>query len=186
MSKDELLVLRKSLDELLAKGFIQPCTSEAAAPVLFVRKPGGGLRFYCDYRALNALTKPDRYLLLLIPETLRNLTGATYLTKVDVVSAFHQIRIAKGHEFKTAFRTRFGSFEWLVCPFGLSGAPATFQRYINSLLRGHLNDFALAYIDDVIIYSSGSREDHFRKVRIVLQKLWDGGLYLDPDKSEFA
>ena len=186
MSKDELLVLRKSLDELLAKGFIRPCTSEAAAPVLFVRKPGGGLRFCCDYRALNTLTKPDRYPLPLIPETLRNLTGATYLTKVDVVSAFHQIRMAKGHEFKTAFRTRFGSFEWLVCPFGLSGAPATFQRYINSLLREHLDDFASAYMDDVIIYSSGSREDHFRKVRTVLQKLWDGGLYLDPDKSEFA
>ena len=73
-----------------------------------------------------------------------------------------------------------------MCPFGLSGAPATFQRYINSLLRGHLDDFASAYIDDVIIYSSGSREDYFRKVRTVLQKLWDGGLYLDPDKSEFA
>ena len=168
MSKDELLVLRKSLDELLAKGFIQPCTLEVAAPVLFVRKPGGGLRFCCDYRALNALIKPDRYPLPLIPETLRNLTGATYLTKVDVVSAFYQIRMAKGHEFKTAFRTRFGSFEWLVCPFGLSGAPATFQRYINSLLRGHLDDFASAYIDDMIIYLSGSREDHFRKVRTVL------------------
>ena len=89
MSKEELLVLRKSLDELLKKGYIRPFTSEAAAPVLFVRKPGGGLRFCCDYRALNAITKPDRYPLPLLPETLRMLTGARWLTKVDVVSAFH-------------------------------------------------------------------------------------------------
>lgn len=186
MSKDELLVLRKSLDDLLEKGFIRPSTSEAAAPVLFVRKPGGGLRFCCDYRALNAITKQDRYPLPLIPETLRNLTDAKWLTKVDVVSAFHKIRMARGHEYKTAFRTRFGLFEWLVCPFGLSGAPATFQRYINSLLRDHLDDFASAYMDDVIIYSNGSKDDHFRKVRQVLRKLWDGGLFLDPAKSEFA
>jgi hypothetical protein len=186
MSKEELLVLRKSLDDLLQKGYIRATNSEAAAPVLFVRKPGGGLRFCCDYRALNAITKQDRYPLPLIPETLRNLTGARWLTKVDVVSAFHQIRMAKGEEFKTAFRTRFGSFEWLVCPFGLSGAPATFQRYINTLLREFLDDFASAYMDDVIIYSDGSREDHLQKVRTVLQKLWDGGLFLDPKKSEFA
>ena len=186
MSKEELLVLRKSLDDLLKKGYIRPSTSEAAAPVLFVRKPGGGLRFCCDYRALNAMSKQDRYPLPLIPETLRNLTGARYLTKIDVVAAFNKIRMAAGHENKTAFRTRFGSFEWLVCPFGLSGAPATFQRYINTLLRKYLDDFASAYMDDVIIYSNGTREDHFRKVRTVLRALWDGGLFLDPKKSEFA
>ena len=127
MSKEELLVLRKSLDDLLKKGYIRPSTSEAAAPVLFVRKPGGGLRFCYDYRALNAMSKQDRYPLPLILETLRNLTGARYLTKIDVVAAFNKIRMAAGHENKTAFRTRFGSFEWLVCLFGLLGAPATFQ-----------------------------------------------------------
>jgi hypothetical protein len=73
-----------------------------------------------------------------------------------------------------------------VCLFGLSGAPITFQRYINILLREFLDDFALAYIDNVIIYSDGSREDHLQKVRTVLQKLWDGGLFLDLKKSEFA
>jgi hypothetical protein len=82
------------------------------------------------------------------------------LTKVNVVSAFYQIYIAKGEEFKTAFRTRFKSFEWLVCLFGLSGAPITFERYINILLREFLDDFALAYMDNIIIYSDGSREDH--------------------------
>ncbi|KAM0703122.1 hypothetical protein Q7P35_009060 [Cladosporium inversicolor] len=94
--------------------------------------------------------------------------------------------MAAGYENKTAFRTRFSSFKWLVCPFGLSGALATFQQYINTLLQKYLDDFALAYIDDVIIYSNGTREDHFRKVRTVLRALWDRGLFLDLKKSEFA
>ena len=111
MSKEELLVLRKTLDDLLQKGYIRASNSEAAAPVLFVRKPGGGLRFYYDYKAINAISKQDRYPLPLIPETLRNLTGARWLTKVDVVAAFNKIRIAASYEGKTAFRTRFSSFE---------------------------------------------------------------------------
>jgi hypothetical protein len=126
MSREELLVLKKTLRSLLDQGFIRASSSEAAAPVLFVKKPGGGLRFCCDYRALNAITRKDRYPLLLISETLRSLSAAKWFTKLDVVAAFHKVRIAPGHENRTAFRTRFGSFEWTVCPFGLSGAPATF------------------------------------------------------------
>ncbi|KAM4054422.1 reverse transcriptase (RNA-dependent DNA polymerase) [Hirsutella rhossiliensis] len=140
--------------------------SAAAAPVLFVRKPNGGLRFCCDYRALN------------------NLAKAKWFTKLDVVAAFHKIRMAPGHEGKTAFRTRFGLYEWLVCPFGLSGAPASFQRYMNSVLREWLDDFVTAYLDDVLIYSSGSKADHEAKVRRVLQALADAGLHLDPAKCE--
>ena len=82
-------MLRKSLNELLQKGYIRPYILEAAASVLFIRKPGGGLRFYYNYRALNAIIKLDRYPLPLIPKTLRNLTGARWLTKVDIVSAFY-------------------------------------------------------------------------------------------------
>jgi hypothetical protein len=111
MLKEELLVLRKSLNNLLQKGYIRAINSEVAAPMLFIRKPIGGLRFCYDYRALNAIIKQDRYPLLLILETLRNLIGARWLTKVNIISAFYQIRIAKGEEFKTAFRTRFRSFE---------------------------------------------------------------------------
>ncbi|XP_044718778.1 reverse transcriptase (RNA-dependent DNA polymerase) domain-containing protein [Hirsutella rhossiliensis] len=90
----------------------------------------------------------------LIAETLQNLAKAKWFTKLDVVAAFHKIRMAPGHEGKTAFRTRFGLYEWLVCPFGLSGAPASFQRYMNSVLREWLDDFVTAYLDDVLIYSS--------------------------------
>jgi len=153
MSRDELLVLRKTLNELLDKGFIRVSSSPAAAPVLFVKKPGGGLRFCVDYRALNSLTRKDRYPLPLIQETLRNLSEAVVYTKLDVIAAFHRIRIAEGDEWKTAFRTRFGSYEWLVTPFGLANAPSTFQRYINWVLRDLLDDFCLVYINNIIIYS---------------------------------
>ncbi|XP_044721813.1 reverse transcriptase (RNA-dependent DNA polymerase) domain-containing protein [Hirsutella rhossiliensis] len=91
-----------------------------------------------------------------------------------------------GSPRKTAFRTRFGLYEWLVCPFGLSGAPASFQRYMNSVLREWLDDFVTAYLDDVLIYSSGSKADHEAKVRRVLQALADAGLHLDPAKKGIA
>jgi transposase InsO family protein len=159
--------------------------SPAAAPVLFVRKPGGGLRFCVDYRGLNKITRKDRYPLPLIYETLRNIGQAKWYTKLDVVAAFHKIRIAEGDEWMTAFRTRYGLFEWMVTPFGLANAPSTFQKYINWALRDYLDDFCSAYVDDILIYSGGSREEHQEHVQKVLQRLRDAGLQLDIDKCEF-
>jgi len=185
MSRDELLVLRKTLTELLDKEFIRVSSSPAAAPVLFVRKPGGGLRFCCDYRALNKLTRKDRYPLPLIQETLNRIGKAKWFTKMDVIAAFHKIRIKEGDEWKTAFRTRFGLFEWLVTPFGLANAPSTFQRYINHTLQEFLDDFVSAYVDDVLVFTDGTRKQHREHVRKVLQKLQDAGLQLDIDKCEF-
>ncbi|KJZ68382.1 hypothetical protein HIM_12228 [Hirsutella minnesotensis 3608] len=185
MSREELIVLRKTLTELLDKGFIRASSSPASAPVLFVRKPGGGLRFCVDYRGLNAITKKDRYPLPLIEETLRSLSKAKWLTKLDVIAAFHKIRVEEGDEWKTAFRTRYGLYEWLVTPFGLTGAPATFQRYINHTLRDFLDEFCSAYIDDILIYSSGSLADHRNKVKQVLARLRNAGLQIDIDKCDF-
>jgi Reverse transcriptase (RNA-dependent DNA polymerase)/RNase H-like domain found in reverse transcriptase/Integrase zinc binding domain len=185
MSKDELLVLRKTLSDYLSKGFIRVSNSPAAAPVLFAKKPGGGLRFCVDYRALNKLTKKDRYPLPLIQETLQSLAKAKWFTKLDVITAFHRLRIAQGDEWKTAFRTRYGLYEWLVTPFGLANAPSTFQKYINWVLRDFLDDFCSAYIDDILIYSSGSLQDHRRKVNSVLSRLQEAGLQCDLGKCEF-
>ncbi|KAF9690956.1 hypothetical protein EKO04_011268 [Ascochyta lentis] len=165
MSRDELLVLRRTLLDLLEKGFIRASNSPAASPVLFVQKPGGRLQFCVDYRALNALTKKDRYPLPLIKETLNMIGQATWYTKLDVTAAFHKIRIAEGQEWMTAFRTRFGSYEWLVTPFGLANAPSTFQRYINWALREFLDDFASAYLDDVLIFTEGSLHKHHKHVQ---------------------
>jgi transposase InsO family protein/predicted aspartyl protease len=185
MSREELLVLRKTLTDYLDKGFIRVSNSPAAAPVLFVSKPGGGLRFCCDYRALNQLTRKDRYPLPLIQETLNRIGKAKWFTKLDVTAAFHKIRIKEGDEWLTAFRTRFGLFEWLVTPFGLANAPSTFQRYINWTLRDFLDDFASAYIDDILIFTEGSRAQHRRHTLQVLEKLQAAGLQLDIDKCEF-
>jgi hypothetical protein len=185
MNKEELLVLRKTLTELLGKNFIRVSKSPAAAPILLVRKPSGGIRFCVDYRGLNEITIKDRYPLPLIRETLRNIASARWFTKLDIIAAFHKIRIHPGEEWKTAFRTRYGLYEWNVTPFGLTGAPATFQRYINQVLQEYVDDFVSAYVDDIIIYSNGSREDHQRKVKQVLRKLQNARLQCDIEKSEF-
>jgi hypothetical protein len=185
MTQEELIVLRKTLTELLDKNFIRVSHSSAGAPVLFVRKPGGGLRFCVDYRALNAITKKDRYPIPLIQETLNQIGRAKWFTKLDVSAAFHKIRIAKGQEWMTAFRTRYGLYEWLVTPFGLANAPSTFQKYINWALREHLDEFCSAYLDDVLVYTNGSLDEHHAHVRTILKKLAEAGLYLDIKKCEF-
>ncbi|KJZ69408.1 hypothetical protein HIM_11204 [Hirsutella minnesotensis 3608] len=184
MSEDELVVLRKFLQENLDKGFIRASTSPAASPVLFAKKPGGGLRFCVDYRGLNAITIKNRYPLPLIQETLSQLSQARYFTKLDVVAAFNRIRIKEGQEWMTAFNTRYGLFESLVMPFGLSNAPATFQARINEVLRPFLDRFCTAYIDDILIYSN-DLASHRLHVKSVLQALEAAGLQLDVRKCEF-
>ena len=185
MSREELLVLRKTLYELLDAGFIRASSAQGGAPVIFVKKPGGGLRLCIDYRALNSVTKKDGYPLPLINDTLRDITCAKYVSKVDVISAFHRLRIKEGQESLTAFRTHLGAFEWLVTPFGLCGAPAAFQRFINSILSPWLGISCSAYLDDVVIYSSGSQREHRELVKKICKALADNGLQLDYDKSDF-
>ncbi|KAM3518660.1 hypothetical protein MY4038_010031, partial [Beauveria bassiana] len=184
MSRDELLVLREYLEENLGKGFIRASRSPAASPVLFVRKPGGGLRFCVDYRALNALTVKNRYPIPLVRETLDRLCRARYYTKLDIIAAFNRLRIAKGDEWMTAFRTRYGLFEYLVLPFGLTNGPASFQHYVNDALREYLDIFCTAYLDDILIYSN-SLEEHKRHIKQVLQRLREFGLQADIAKCEF-
>jgi hypothetical protein len=107
-----------------------------------------------------------------------------YFSKIDIISAFNNVRMKEGHEKLTAFLTRFGLFESLVMPFGLTGAPATFQRFINDSLRGYLDQFCSAYLDDILIYSK-TREEHEEHVRKVLQRLREAGLYAKLSKCEF-
>ncbi|KAL5594234.1 uncharacterized protein BROUX77_007591 [Berkeleyomyces rouxiae] len=185
MSREELLLLRKTLYDLLDAGFIRASSAEGGAPVIFVKKPGGGLRFCVDYRALNSVTEKDGYPLPLINDTLRDIAAAKYVSKVDVISAFHRLRLKEGSEAYTAFRTHLGAYEWLVTPFGLTGAPAAFQRFINHVLSRWLGISCSAYLDDVVIYSSDSRKEHRNLVCQIIRALGDAGLQLDWDKSEF-
>ncbi|QLI66325.1 Transposon Tf2-12 polyprotein [Metarhizium brunneum] len=159
----ELETLREYIDEMLAKGYIRASTSEAGYPVMFVPKKNGKLRLVVDYRRLNAITMKDRTPLPLISELRDRLHGMNWFTALDLKGAYNLIRIKKGHEWKTAFRTKFGLFEYLVMPFGLTNAPATFQRMINSVLRKYLDNFVVVYLDDILIFSK-TLEDHKRHV----------------------
>lgn len=185
MSPTELAVIKRWLDDNLVKGNLRPSSSSTAAPLLLARKPGGGVRICQDYRGVNNITIKNRYPLPLIRETLDAICNAKVYIKLDVIAAFNRVRIAEGHEWKTAFITRFGLYESLVTPFGLCGAPATFQRYINDVLYDILNDYTTAYLDDILIYSSDVKE-HTAHVREVLQRLAKAGLQIDLAKCEFG
>ena len=184
LSRTELQVLSDYLKENLEKGFIRPSSSPAGAPILFVKKKDGSLRLCVDYRGINKITIKNRYPLPLINELLDRLSHARVFTKLDIRNAYNRIRIASGDEWKTAFRTRYGHFEYLVMPFGLTNAPASFQSLINNTLREYLDVFAVVYLDDILIFSS-SFEQHINHVRLVLERLRNAGLYVKSEKCEF-
>ncbi len=137
-----------------------------------------------DYRALNAITTKNRYPLPLIKETLDRLSKAKIFSKLDIMAAFNKLRIKEGEEWKTAFRTRYGLFEYLIMPFGLCNAPASFQHYINNALQEHLDVFCTAYIDDILVYSENLKE-HKAHMKMVLEALRKAGLQVDIFKCEF-
>ena len=184
LSALELKCLRNYLKEMLDKGFIRISKSPAASPLLFAKKNDGDLRPCIDYRSLNAVTIKNRYPLPLIHELLDRLQGATIFTKLDLRGAYNLIRIADGHEWKTAFRTRYGLFEYLVMPFGLTNAPSTFQAFLNSIFTSELDIFLVIYLDDLLIFSK-SQESHIEHVKTVLQKLRENHLFLKPEKCSF-
>lgn len=184
MSTEELETVKEYLTDNLAKGFIEPSQAPFAAPVLFVKKPNGSLRFCIDFRALNALTRKDRYPLPLIDETLTRISNAKIFTKLDIRQAFHRIRMDPASEEYTTFRTRYGAYKCKVMPFGLTNGPATYQRYMNDVLFDYLDVFCTAYLDDILIYSDNELE-HSAQVRLVLQRLQDAGLQADLKKCEF-
>ena len=184
LSPVELEVLKNYIDDHLRKGFIRHSQSPCAAPVLFAAKPDGGLRLCVDYRGLNKITIKNRYPLPLIGEILERLGNAKFFTKFDVRDGYYRLRMASGEEWKTAFRCRYGLFEYCVMPFGLCNAPGTFQHYVNDTFHEFLDDFLVAYLDDLLIYSKTLKE-HKRHVKLVLQRLQDAGLYLKPSKCQF-
>ena len=142
------------------------------------------MRLCVDYRGLNKVTIKNRYPLLLINEMLDRFAEAAIFTKLDLKDAYHRIRIRAGDEWKTAFRTRYGLFEYLVMPFGLANAPATFQAHIHRALAGLVDSICVVYIDDILIYSQ-NHEQHVRDVRAVLERLQSWGLYAKLSKCRF-
>ncbi|PIL25459.1 hypothetical protein GSI_13349 [Ganoderma sinense ZZ0214-1] len=184
LSEDERAHVLDYVETNLKKGFIRRSTSSAAAPILFVRKKTGDLRLCVDYRGLNAITRKNRYPLPLIGDLLDRIQGCRVFTTLDLKNAFNLIRIREGDEWKTAFRTHLGLFEYLVMPFGLTNAPGTFQAYIQDALRDLLDVVCVVYIDDILIFSR-NQEEHDRHVAMVLERLEKAGLFANAKKCSF-
>jgi hypothetical protein len=185
LNQSELVELKRQLTELLARGYIRPSKSPFDAPVLFVSKKGGQLRMCVDYRALNRVTIKNNYPLPRVDDLLDRLTGATHFSRVDLKSGYYQIRVANEDVHKTAMRTRYGSYEFLVMPLGLCNAPATFMSIMNRIFHEEMDECVVVYIDNILIFSR-SEFDHARDLRWVLEKLRQHKLYANAEKSEFA
>ena len=184
LSPAEQEELESQLQDLLAQGFIRPSVSPYGAPILFVPKKDGRWRLCIDYRALNKQTIKDRFPLPRIDELLERLGTARVFTALDLASGYHQIGVAEGAIERTAFRTNRGHFEFIVMPFGLANAPATFQRLMNEIFKNELNEFVLVYLDDILIFSK-TMEEHWQHLRIALQRLREAKLFGRLHKCEF-
>jgi len=202
LSLEEEKLLVKYLDTMIKEGKIRPSSSTDGSPILSVPKPNGrGLRLCIDYRHLNDYTKKDKTPLPIMEELSPRVRGATHITQIDLKSGFHLIRMALGHEKFTAFRTKFGLYEYMVKPFGLCNAPATFQREINRILRPllglelviktdvHIEKddgmVVVAYINDILIATRVSLEKHHEQVSKVFQLLMDDKMCVEIDKCIF-
>ncbi len=184
MSEEESEVLKEYIDENLKKGFIRSSESPAGYPVLFQKKKDGSLRLCVDYKKLNEVTIRNSYPIPLITDIIERVKGSNYFTKLDLRSAYNLVRIREGDEYKTAFRTKYGHYEYLVMPFGLKNAPATFQSFINTVFRPFLEKFVILYLDDILIFSK-TKEEHHNHVRQVLKKLLENNLFAKLKKCEF-
>ena len=158
LSETELQTLREWLKEMEKTGKIRRSTSPAGSPILFVPIPNGrGLRLCVDYRALNIITIPNRYPLPLMQELQDRVQGARWFTKLDLKNGFNLIQMKEGDEWKTAFRTRYGLYEFQVMPFGLTNAPSTFQDMMNHVFSNMLDLGLIAYMDDILIRQNQRR-----------------------------
>ncbi|GKA36820.1 putative reverse transcriptase domain-containing protein [Tanacetum coccineum] len=180
----EMQELSNQLQELADRGFIRPSTSPWGAPVLFVKKKDGSFRMFIDYLELNKLTIKNRYPLARIDDLFDQLQGSSVYSKIDLRSGYHQLRVKDEDIPKTAFRTRYGHYEFQVMPFGLTNAPAVFMDLMNRMCKPYLDKFVIVFIDDILIYSR-YKEEHANHLRIMLELLKKEKLYAKFSKCDF-
>ncbi|KAI3821589.1 hypothetical protein L1987_09158 [Smallanthus sonchifolius] len=182
LTPSELQELSTQLQELLDKGFIRPSSSPWGAPVLFVKKKDGTFRICIDYRELNKVTIKNRYPLPRIDDLFDQLQGSSFYSKIYLRSGYHQLRVRDEDISKTAFRTRYGHYEFMVMPFELTNAPAVFMDLMNSVCKPYLDQFVIVFIDDILIYSK-NKEEH---LCLILELLKKEQLYAKFSKCEFC
>ncbi|GJX33698.1 putative reverse transcriptase domain-containing protein [Tanacetum coccineum] len=184
LAPSEMKELSEQLKELSDKGFIRPSSSPWGAPVLFVKKKDGSFRMCIDYRELNKLTVKNRYPLPRIDDLFDQLQGSSVYSKIDLRSGYHQLRVREEDIPKTAFRTRYGHYEFQVMPFGLTNAPAVFMDLMNRVCKPYLDKFVIVFIDDILIYSKNKKE-HEEHLKQILELLKKEELYAKFSKCEF-
>ncbi|GJY37604.1 putative reverse transcriptase domain-containing protein [Tanacetum coccineum] len=170
LAPSEMKELSEQLQELSDKGFIRPSSSPWGAPVLFVKKKDGSFRMCIDYRELNKLTVKNRYPLPRIDDLFDQLQGSSIYSKIDLRSGYHQLRVREQDIPKTAFRTRYGHYEFQVMPFGLTNAPTVFIDLMNRVCKPYLDKFVIVFIDDILIYSKDEKE-HEEHLKVILELL---------------
>ena len=172
------------IEVMINEGIIEPANSEWASPMVIVKKKDGAIRLCVDYRRLNAVTRVDAYPMPRMDDILDQVGQAKYITTLDLAKGYWQVPVASQDRHKTAFTTPRGLYQFKMMPFGLCGAPATFQRMMDQIIKG-LYKFTNAYLDDLIIFST-SWEDHLIHLRTVLSRLQELGLTTKPSKCQFA
>lgn len=167
MSTQKLIESKLQLKEMLDKGYIRPSVNPWGTPVLFVKKKDNRLRLCNDYRKLNNLTIKNRYPLPHIKCLFDQLREATIFSKIDLRFGYHQVHIKHEDIYKIAFQMSYGHYEFVIVPFGLTNAPATFMCLVNNVLHPYLDKFVVDFVDDIFIYSK-TKEKHEEHLAIVL------------------